>query len=499
MGKKYKKINSSIAINTIPAHFTNQLENYYELRKNKVADDMVLIFGQDGGLHFGKEKGGPSNYIGKPQGDDGHILIVGGPGSWKTTAIVYPTFFTWKGHIVVIDIKPKSDLLAICKRAGKLTGKRTLVFNPMRENGYGIDPYAFIRSDGEHNLPRNAKDLALALLPSQAENREPVWIKTAQNLLTALIIYHVENNIEFNETLLVASSKSSKDLIEEIEESGSATAQLFIGKLKNLSKKTLACIDMELADLTIFAADSHIASALRAKEFPGVIDWNILNTSTTPLNIVLQIPEENLEVWAPLIKLLMNQLIRTLERRPNKYNSDSLPPVLLLLEEFARFGEIRETENAMATLRDRGVTFCLVVQSFWQLEKIYGSAGCGVIVDMCSYKAILSVTDGRSQKYFSDLIGSMPVINGGISTSRNPYNGELYNYGTNINLAREPIVYPHELAIAKEELWLLTPEGLCKVRKASYLTARDALFQHNENIRLQNERNKNGGNTNANT
>ena len=44
-------------------------------------------------------------YIGKPQDRDGHVLVVSGAGSGKSSCIAIPTLGTWSGTFFAIDIK----------------------------------------------------------------------------------------------------------------------------------------------------------------------------------------------------------------------------------------------------------------------------------------------------------------------------------------------------------------------------------------------------------
>ena len=116
--------------------------------------------------------------------------------------------------------------------------------------------------------------------------------------------------------------------------------------------------------------------------------------------------------------MMLTQLIRTLERRPDKFSNErKLPPILLLLDEFPRLGKIDVIQNAVSTLRSKGVTICLVVQSLAQLDKIYGKESRQIIADNCQYKAILGVTDPENQKTISDMIGTINVRQNSINDS----------------------------------------------------------------------------------
>ena len=186
--------------------------------------------------------------------------------------------------------------------------------------------------------------------------------------------------------------------------------------------------------------------------------------------------------------MMLTQLIRTLERRSDKYSGErKLPPILLLLDEFPRLGKMDVIQNAVSTLRSKGVTICLVIQSLAQLDKTYGKTSRQIMVENCPYKAILNVTDPEDQKIFSDIIGSINVRNIGISDGTSINRGENHgssydntlsisdgeskgisrSISSNMSVVREPIVFPHELATLKDIL-LMTPEGFCRVNKLPY-------------------------------
>lgn len=420
---------------------------------------------QNSDLFFGEKRVGWCKlHVGKPADVDGHALIVGGAGTGKTSSLVIPTLETWPGHIVALDLKDDGNLLARCRREGR----RVLVFNPLKENVCALDPYHFLRSDGEENLARNAQELAQALLPLPPETRDPIWIKSAWSLLAGLIAYHVGLEASFPQTMIALQSSSVEELLDETSDSENQIAMMLVSKLKGLSRKVLAGIGMELAQLAILAADPLLFRALGGEEDAPLIDWTELNATTEPLTIVLQIPEAKLEVWSPMVMLVVNQLIRTLEGRPDKYSAQgkTLPPVLLLLDEFARLGRADALKSGLTTLRSRGVTFCLAIQSLAQLDEIYGAAARKTIVDNCDYKVILGVSDPESQDYFSKMIGDIIVPSHSLSVNLDSY-GNASRGSFQASETRERIIPPHELA-ALRDIVLITPEGFCRIKKVPY-------------------------------
>jgi type IV secretory pathway TraG/TraD family ATPase VirD4 len=137
---------------------------------------------------------------------------------------------------------------------------------------------------------------------------------------------------------------------------------------------------------------------------------------------------------------------------------------LILLDEFPRLGKLEAIKGALATLRSKNVTICLMVQSLAQLDEIYGNNARRTIIDNCAYKAILGVTDADSQRYFSNLIGSCEIEKESRSVQYDPDDGIEEGRGSHWSKQREPIIFSHDLAKLKDVV-LMTPEGFCRVNK----------------------------------
>lgn len=123
-----------------------------------------------------------------------------------------------------------------------------------------------------------------------------------------------------------------------------------------------------------------------------------------------------------MIRLMLTQLIRTLERRPDMQSQQGRKtnPILVLLDEFPLLGKMDAITNALTTLRSKKVTFCLMVQSIAQMDVVYGQDIRKIIVDNCQYKAMLNITEPDSQEYFSRLIGTVPIGRRSISHNYDP-------------------------------------------------------------------------------
>jgi type IV secretion system protein VirD4 len=376
---------------------------------------------------------------------------------------------TWAGPIVAVDIKgellPRWEQIKDTKRPAKV-----LSLSIRHRSHCRYDPYCHLRQDGEDNLVSNVRELANAIEPLPLIIKEPFWITSARSILTAAILHCFSNNLNFVTTMIFISSKPISSLISEIATGDNEVAKMHITPYIDLDdSKMLSGIAAELNNhILTFATDMYVMSTLEPSpdnENDDAINWHDLET----YNIFLSVPESKLEQYGCVLTVILTQLIRHLERRPDKYSpmGKGLPPILLLLNEFPRLGKMDVILNALATLRSRGVTICLMVQSIAQLDFIYGKEARRIILDNCQYKAILSVADADSQLYFSNLVGSIKTGSQGFSTSHLANNYEVKGYNLQMTEAREPIIFPHEFATL-DDVVLITPHGYCRVAKAPY-------------------------------
>lgn len=125
--------------------------------------------------------------------------------------------------------------------------------------------------------------------------------------------------------------------------------------------------------------------------------------------------------------------------------------------------------SALATLRSKNITIALFNQSLADLDAIYGKDIRRVILDNCPYKAILNASDAETQRYFSDLVGTVKVPSKGISANYTDF-GQPSGYSCNITESREPFIHPHEFA-SMQNILLLHPYGFSRIEKVSYSKA----------------------------
>lgn len=446
-----------------------------------------IFFGKaedDENTRFSVEKGFLFYYVGKPQSVEGHCAVFGSSGSGKGSCVAVPTMVSW-GNSPMVVLDPKGDLSEYYKKITSEDKRPAKIFNPSRNDTCTYDPFSHIKNDDESNRVANVRELVNAIIPKPLDSRDRFWITAAQKILTGAFLYYLDltegsTDLNFYDAIDCVTSLPLEKLFEKINQSGNTAAQKYIRSFQG--KDYLADSEMlmdinETLDtyLMDFINDLHIKNALTPSD--NSINWE---KDLNEYNIFLSVPEDRIEQWGPLLSVMLTQLIRTLERRPERYSPQGaeLKPVLLLLDEFPMIGRIDVLANALSTLRSKNVTILLIAQSISQLSAIYGCDCRNIMLENCDFQAVLRVNCADSQKYFSELAGTAPMKSWSISDNYQPDGShmECVGHGESVSIIYQPFIRPEEFSHLDRELILFTPYNTFRVKKHPFYEWKSKIF-----------------------
>lgn len=404
------------------------------------------------GFVFGKDRG---KYITKPETTDGHILVIGGAGSGKTSGIAIPTLMSWKERVFAIDIK--GELYE--KTKDKRNKDKIKFFNPTDRNAYGYDPYYMLRNTDD--LSSEAKQLAMAICPLSADIKDPFWIRSAQSLLTGLIIYYFLQDLNFSETMKIIKKTPIQEQIAHImsdnENKKNELAQMELSQFVGIKAETLGGVFQELSlHISIFATSIDLQNALSGQ------GKCITPKDLEEYDIYCCIPEHKLEEWKDLLGMMCNQFLKSFERR----SENNQTPILFLIDEFPRLGKIEAISNGLATLRSKKIHIALFVQSKAQLNANYGKDIAEVITDNCSYKAILKAGEVNTQEWCSKLVGTYDKEKKSSSFNADSV-GMAKGTGVSKTTEDKPIIKPEEFQYLQDVVCIF-PNGYKRIEKIKY-------------------------------
>ena len=389
--------------------------------------------------------------VSKEESEDGHIMIVGGVGSGKSSCLAIPSLLSWNERVFAIDIK--GELYAKTKHS---PNRKIRVFNPADPLTLGYDP--FYTLGYSFDKVEDSQLIAHALVPLPPKTDDPFWIQSAQNLFTGAILHFYEMGYSFVDTVTAILDTKITDLLEEIFTSEAESASRFVSGFMDMKPQVVSSILTVLANhIMIFATNKNIINALTRDDIitPSDLEYDF--------DVYICVPEHLLKQWKNLLALIVSQFLIHFEMRRDMEET----PVLFLLDEFARLGKIEGIIDGLATLRSKKITIAIILQSLAQLDLHYGKEARQVIADTCQYKAILNITDVDSQEYFSKAVGTFDKIRTIKSQQYAPITKFKAGVSTTTMLEEKPIIKPHEFDTL-EEVVLLTPYGAFKVGKKPY-------------------------------
>lgn len=444
----------------------------------------MLLDIEESGLYLGLEQEyGKGYYVGKRSEDDGNALVVGINGSGKSYILAKSMVETWHGPFVALDFKGElSRHYKSLLYKGRVK-REYIVFDPFDGNT-PYDPFSMLKK-GEARFEQNVREIAYTIIPKPSNDLNSYWTDTARDLLTAAIAYGFSIGFDFIDTIIMVVNTSVSEICHMIMRSDNGCAKKYIKEIAGLKSEHQAMIGTDMKrHLMVFATDQTVQDALSNCQNKTAFSWEDITTADNAPNVFLRLSQDRLEQWGGMIRLMLTQLVRTLERRPDKQSPQGckISPILLLLDEFPLLGQMDAITNALTTLRSKKVTFCLMLQSIAQLDAVYGHDIRKIIVDNCQYKAMLNITEPDSQEYFSKLIGTVPIGRRSISHSYTPTT-EYITYGQQIQEFRDPLILPHEFATNKDIL-LHTPYGLLRTIKLPVSKNHLHNYEHERIIRM---------------
>jgi len=102
--------------------------------------------------------------------------------------------------------------------------------------------------------------------------------------------------------------------------------------------------------------------------------------------------------------------------------------------------QINKFDKMITVGRSRKIWFNMVVQSYAQLNNVYGDTVANIIKSNCGMKMFIGSNDIETCKEFSELCGNMTVTTASVSNG-----GQDKDISVSSQLQTRPLIYPSEL------------------------------------------------------
>ena len=414
-----------------------------------------MLFDKPTGVVFGKNN---KKYVCKKADEDGHVLIIGGSGSGKSSCLIIPTLLVSKDiGCFCIDIKGELSYKSV-----EYTDKDTVIFNPLDRFSYGYDVfYAINDKSSNQKIFEVIQNVVYSLISLSATEQNPFWKTSARNLLIGLMInYYRKDTKNFIDIIDTILSRPIKEQVEDVINEGNITSNEYkmLIQFKDLADDTLSGVVTEmLNNINFFSVDNDIRYSLRdnsKKMNPLMLEEQ--------KHIFIVIEEHKLSAYNQILHLIINQTLSELEKRP-----ENSRPVMFIVDELARIissSKIERLLDAARTLRSRKVNLILVSQSTDSLMVSYSEKEIQDLVSNCSYKVILDASNPETEKMIISWCGRYKA-------RKKSWNvGDRVEGKGSVNYEETDIVTESDLMQLRntEELILISPNGYNRFKKAPY-------------------------------
>ena len=289
-------------------------------------------------------------------------------------------------------------------------------------------------------------DLVTVLIPVENE-KDPLWEKGARSITLAVLLAMLEDSLEEDSTMdkskfnffnlakiLQNSNNDYKELREYFQGRSSLSRAYSLSKqVCDAAQSTRASYMSIVYDKLTLFNDAGICALTSQSDFTA----NSL--ADHPTALFLKIPDEK-DTRHNLAAIFILNIYKTLIKVASATQDLSLPRnVYFIMDEFGNMPKISKFDKFITVGRSRKIWFTMIIQSYAQLNNVYGDNVAEIIKGNCGIKMFIGSNDMQTCKEYSELCGNITIAT--TSTSGTAHSDT--NYSTSYQV--RPLIYPSEL------------------------------------------------------
>ena len=297
-------------------------------------------------------------------------------------------------------------------------------------------------------LYEDLNDLISVICPVESKD-DPVWEKGARSLIMAVCLAMLEDS-EYPELEMTREKFCFYNINKAIGNSDNdyeALRNFFKGrspmsKAVGLSKQVLSAAESTMASYMSIAFDKlSMFNDEGLCSLTSATDIDPILFASQPTALFLKIPDEK-DTRHALAAVFILCIYKALIKVASSREDLSLPRnVYFILDEFGNMPKIDKFDKMITVGRSRKIWFHMVVQSYAQLNNVYGDTVANIVKSNCGMKMFIGSNDIETCEEFSKLCGNMTVSTSSISSSTN----DKGNVNVSSQLQTRPLIYPSEL------------------------------------------------------
>ena len=404
--------------------------------------------------------------------EDTHGLIIGSTGSGKTTGFAIP-FLNWmplkqnKPSVVVSDPKNELNELTINRfieqgyhviwlnfqdyTVSDCWNPLTKIYRRYQQYLNVEDEITVVTDNGKRfnkfrgGVYKNQAELELAVLTikdgilSDVTNMigniatalapvekkdDPYWDNISATFIRGFLWAMLEDSVEGTENRITEDTFSFDTMIRIYDTFSDGSRGLndhgYFSKRNPETSNAYQLVYKNIIELNASSTRSCVISifAEKIKQFrdtsirritcANTIDIDSLDDGKPTAIFVSYKDEDSLHynVISMFLSDLYTSLIGIARRKRGKLER----PFYFLIDEFGNFPKFKDFEKVISACRSRNIWFLLIVQSFAQLENVYGKNTASIIMDNLNMHLFFGSCNHETKKSFSQECGMHTVL-----------------------------------------------------------------------------------------
>jgi len=362
-----------------------------------------------------------------------HLMVFAPTRSGKGVGLIIPTLLSWRHSVLVNDIKGENWELTSGWRSREL-GSLCLKFDPTNNDGTSIrfNPLAEIRL-GTDDEVRDVQNIAMMIVDPDGKGLNDHWAKTGFSLLVGTILHVLYAEADktlrgvatyladprfqivdqmFEHMLQVAhdptGAKGWKDADGRPTCTHPVVAQSAKDMLNKADNERSGVLSTAMSFLTLYR-DPIVAKNTEVSDFK-ISD--LMNADHTVSLYLVVLPSDK-DRLKPLIRLIINQVVRTLAQRLRFMDGHTVATykhrLLMMIDEFPALGRLDILQEALAFVAGYGIKAYLITQDLSQLYAAYGKEEA--IMANCNVRIAFAPNKIETAEVLSKMAGSATVVN----------------------------------------------------------------------------------------
>ena len=311
------------------------------------------------------------------------------------------------------------------------------------------DDVSVTRQKFYDEMYEDLNDLISVICPIENE-KDPVWEKGARSIIMSTCLAMLEDSEDerlemtkdkfnfFNINKALTNSEDEFATLKEYFEERSKLSQAY-----TLSRQVMSAADTTLSSYMSITFDKlNMFNDRGLCGLTSATDVQAEKFADQPTALFMKIPDEKDTrhgLAAVFILCMYKALIKVASAREDL----SLPRnVYFILDEFGNMPKIEKFDKMITVGRSRKIWFNMVVQSYSQLNNVYGEKVADIVKSNCGMKMFIGSNDIGTCEEFSKLCGNMTVRTTSTSSSIGAKAGDI---NVSAQTQVRPLIYPSEL------------------------------------------------------